>query len=184
MTLPPLLTAVVEALRSAAATEEINAAAVKAVGNLGIPHRAAAAGHASTLTGRCAIGPTASGRRRDETRDETPAAGLSRDETYDEIDRATSSAMARMRRMVRSARSANVGAISRASASEARQRKLPSPSGESSEGTNVESGRAILRYFRPFGLASRETLEGGTITAIHAMRSEHAGQRHGWLRDH
>ena len=42
--------------------------------------------------------------------------------------------------------------------------------GESGEGTNAESDRAILRYFRPFELASRETLEGGTITGIHAMR--------------
>jgi hypothetical protein len=51
MTVPTLLSAIVEALRSAGATEEIIAAAVKAggesVGNLGMPHRAREAGGAS-----------------------------------------------------------------------------------------------------------------------------------------
>jgi hypothetical protein len=38
MTLPTLLTAIIEALRSAGATEEIIAAAVKAAGEFPIPH--------------------------------------------------------------------------------------------------------------------------------------------------
>jgi hypothetical protein len=56
--------------------------------------------------------------------------------------------------------------------------------GESGEGTNAESDRAILRSSGRFGLAARETLDGGTITGIHAMRSEQAAQRCRWLRDH
>jgi hypothetical protein len=75
-------------------------------------------------------------------------------------------------------------ALDRIAHGELRQFATREAAGESGEGTNAESDRAILHYFRPFGLASRETLEGGTITGIHAMRSEHTGQSHQWLRDH
>jgi hypothetical protein len=58
MTLPTLQPAIVEALRSAGATEEMIAAAVKASGELRTPHPGA--GPASTPTRRSACVSTAS----------------------------------------------------------------------------------------------------------------------------
>jgi hypothetical protein len=52
MTVPNRLTAIVAALRSAGATEEIIAAAVKAVGTLGSPHGPRAADRTSMSMGR------------------------------------------------------------------------------------------------------------------------------------
>jgi hypothetical protein len=68
MTLPTLLSAIVEALRSAGATEEIIAAGIKASGEFAIPHRRRArprlyADGAARIRAQ---------RRRDEIRDEIP----------------------------------------------------------------------------------------------------------------
>jgi hypothetical protein len=52
MTLPATFHATVEALRDASATEEMIAAAIKAGGNLRIPHHAREAGHASMRMAR------------------------------------------------------------------------------------------------------------------------------------
>jgi hypothetical protein len=79
-----LLSAIVEALRNAGATEEMIASATKAAGELQLPTQGAAAGGASMQPGHYAIGLTASGKKRDETpacdemRDEIPARPLER----------------------------------------------------------------------------------------------------------
>jgi hypothetical protein len=57
MTLPPALRAIVEALRSAGATEEIIAAAVKVAGEIGISLAAAVAVLGSMRTIRRASAP-------------------------------------------------------------------------------------------------------------------------------
>jgi hypothetical protein len=59
-----LALAIVEALRSAGATDEIIAAAVNEFGHLRMPQSVRTVGRASTPTGRQRTGPIASGRRR------------------------------------------------------------------------------------------------------------------------